>query len=271
MQTTFLSQLVQFNMIHCFMCDDTWHCQFTYSRRVATFCSNCVGETFSAAEKVTSGKQDIEKLNLWHVCLICDSWWYRHLGTLASTFVDESIPKLEPQTARPKDLEDSAKPAVHFQSWSSSVLSFLIVNDCIGGRQGSNVTKRLKFKFPMEWNKSINALMLKPITRKVSAATWQRKCSETRSHHPSVPTSMQSQSVPHSTKTQCTKKMPKVTPESPGQPRNSDTTHTKKCKRTLKPIPTSQKPGKQWENPFLGSRRPFPYKFLKNIEWRRCR
>ena len=52
---------------------------------------------------------------------------------------------------------------------------------------------------------------------------------------------MQNQSLPHITR----HSEPRSPPESPGQPWNS---HTENHKRTLKPIPTSQKPDKQWVN-----------------------
>ena len=64
------------------------------------------------------------------------------------------------------------------------------------------------------------------------------------SHHPSVPASMLSKA---SRTTQDTVNQ-EDNPESPGQPQNSHTTHTKKRKCTLKPIPTFQKPDKQWVN-----------------------
>ena len=60
-------------------------------------------------------------------------------------------------------------------------------------------------------------------------------------HHPSVPASMQSQSLPHSRRHSEPKIYPGSPPESPGQPRNSHTTHTEKRKRTLKPVRTCQK------------------------------
>ena len=59
---------------------------------------------------------------------------------------------------------------------------------------------------------------------------------------------MQSQSLPHSTGHSEPRRHPRSSPESPGQPWNSHTTHTEKRKRTIKPIPTSQKPDKQWVN-----------------------
>ena len=40
--------------------------------------------------------------------------------------------------------------------------------------------------------------MLTRLQEKVSAAIWTRRCMETRSHSPSVPASVQSQSLPHS-------------------------------------------------------------------------
>ena len=75
-----------------------------------------------------------------------------------------------------------------------------------------------------------------------------KKCIKTRHYQPSVPASNQSQSLPHSTKHSGPRRYPRSPPESPGQPRNSHTTLTEKRKRTLKPIPISQKPDKQWMN-----------------------
>ena len=67
----------------------------------------------------------------------------------------------------------------------------------------------------------------------------------TTSHHRSVPTNMLDKSLPHNTRHSEPRRHPRSPPESPGQPWNSP--HRKR-KRTLKPIPTSQKPGKQWVN-----------------------
>ena len=51
---------------------------------------------------------------------------------------------------------------------------------------------------------------------------------------------MQSQSLPHSTRHSDPRRQLRSPLESPGQPRNSHTTHTEKRKRTLKPIATSE-------------------------------
>ena len=71
---------------------------------------------------------------------------------------------------------------------------------------------------------------------------------------------MQIQSLPYSTRHSEPRRCPRSPPESPGQPRNSHTTRTKKCKHTLKPIPTSQKPDKQWVSTRLICQTPYRWK-----------
>ena len=69
---------------------------------------------------------------------------------------------------------------------------------------------------------------------------------ETRSHHPPVHASMQSQSLPHSTRHSEPRKHPR-SPQSVQDNLGAATPSTpRKGQRTLKPIPTNQKPDKRW-------------------------
>ena len=75
------------------------------------------------------------------------------------------------------------------------------------------------------------------------------KCKETRFYHPSVPVSMQSQCLPHSTRHSEPIRHPRSPPELPAQPWNNHNAQTElKRQRTPKLITTSQSPSKQWVN-----------------------